>query len=315
MQQSEMIAVGIFLGSIFTVYGLECGLFVKYVASKLQRHTWKGSRRRIFLHILSISGVLCFLYGYFIEPYWIEVTTVTIHTHKLTHHSLRLVQFSDTHCDAMLRNEHHIVTIINNLKPDIIVFTGDTLNTRQALPAFQSLMKGLQAPFGKYAVKGNFDIWYWTDLDLFKDTGVTVLDNDALDLTIHGDRFVISGLSCAHPENYSTLLKDLTHDTYNIFLHHYPDLVEDVTTFPVDLYLAGHTHGGQVALPFYGALVTLSKYGKRYESGKYLIDNTLLYVNRGIGMEGGAAPRVRFWARPEITIFDITPKAAVVDNR
>ena len=52
-------------------------------------------------------------------------------------------------------------------------------------------------------------------------------------------------------------------------------------------------------------MVTLSKYGKKYESGKYIVGDTVLYVNRGIGMEGGYAPRVRFWARPEITVFNI----------
>ena len=73
----------------------------------------------------------------------------------------------------------------------------------------------------------------------------------------------------------------------------------------IDLYLAGHTHGGQVALPFYGALVTLAATGKKYESGLHQLGNTYIYTNRGIGMEGGRAPRVRFCARPEVTVFDI----------
>jgi predicted MPP superfamily phosphohydrolase len=64
----------------------------------------------------------------------------------------------------------------------------------------------------------------------------------------------------------------------------------------------------QIQLPFYGALVTLSKFGKKYEAGMYTVNETILYVNRGIGMEGGLAPRVRFLARPEITVFDIIPK-------
>ncbi|MHC4240332.1 MAG: hypothetical protein ACYSUC_11380 [Planctomycetota bacterium] len=72
----------------------------------------------------------------------------------------------------------------------------------------------------------------------------------------------------------------------------------------VDLYLAGHTHGGQIALPFYGALITLSKFGKKYESGMHKVDDTVLYVNRGIG---GHAWSMRFFARPEITVFDIGP--------
>ena len=75
----------------------------------------------------------------------------------------------------------------------------------------------------------------------------------------------------------------------------------------VDLYLCGHTHGGQIAMPFYGALITMSKFGKKYEAGMYTVGDTILYVNRGIGMDGGPAPRVRFLARPEITVFEIHP--------
>ena len=62
-----------------------------------------------------------------------------------------------------------------------------------------------------------------------------------------------------------------------------------------------------MALPWYGAIVTLSKYGKQYEAGLYSIGTTHLYVNRGIGMEGGIAPRVRFFARPEITVVELVP--------
>jgi predicted MPP superfamily phosphohydrolase len=73
----------------------------------------------------------------------------------------------------------------------------------------------------------------------------------------------------------------------------------------VDLYLAGHTHGGQLRLPFFGALVTASIYGKRYEMGAYREGNTLLYVSRGLGMEGKGAPRARFLCPPEIVLFTL----------
>ena len=62
-----------------------------------------------------------------------------------------------------------------------------------------------------------------------------------------------------------------------------------------------------MALPFYGALITLSRFGKRFEAGLYRVEETRLYVNRGVGMEGGRAPRVRFFARPELTVIDLVP--------
>lgn len=93
----------------------------------------------------------------------------------------------------------------------------------------------------------------------------------------------------------------------SLVAYHTPDLVEDLEP-PPDLYLAGHTHGGQVALPFYGALVTFSRFGKKYEAGRSQVGPTTLYVNRGIGFEP-SLPRVRFMARPELTLIDLVGTA------
>jgi hypothetical protein len=93
-----------------------------------------------------------------------------------------------------------------------------------------------------------------------------------------------------------------------VFIYHYPDVIYDAAARQIDLCCVGHTHGGQVALPFYGAVVTRSKLGKRFEAGLYRVQDTWLYVNRGIGMEGKAAPRVRFCARPEVTVIDLVPE-------
>ena len=109
-----------------------------------------------------------------------------------------------------------------------------------------------------------------------------------------------------------TALKDATPDAFTLFLYHTPDaILEAAETGRVDLYCAGHTHGGQVALPFYGALVTLSKFGKKYESGLHREGRTWLYVTRGIGMEGDPAPRVRYFARTEVTVIELAPPPGV----
>ena len=95
-------------------------------------------------------------------------------------------------------------------------------------------------------------------------------------------------------------------DMPTLLLYHFPDAAHLAAKHGIDLYCCGHTHGGQVALPFYGALVTLSRFGKRYEAGLYRVQDTWLYVNRGIGTEG-STPRVRFCARPEVTVIDLVP--------
>ena len=95
--------------------------------------------------------------------------------------------------------------------------------------------------------------------------------------------------------------------SHTCLIRHYPDDIYEAAKYNVDLYCAGHTHGGQVALPLYGAIVSYSKLGKRFERGLFKIKQTWLYVNREIGMDGGYSPRIRFRTRPEITVIDVVP--------
>jgi predicted MPP superfamily phosphohydrolase len=238
----------------------------------------------------------------------LQVTTVDIFTRKFKNTELKIIQISDLHCDGKIRNEYKLVKLINQLKPDIIVFTGDSLNTQEALPVFKDTLKRLKAAIAKFAVRGNFDVWYWSDLDLLSNTGFEVLDSGFVKLIKNNEVFYISGLSCEYPNRYYEVLKKIPPGNFSIFLYHYPSLIEKLSNLNVDLYLAGHVHGGQVALPIYGALITFSELGKKYERGKYIVNNTILYLNRGVGMEGGFAPRVRFCSRPEIAVFNIKPK-------
>ena len=310
MTASEKLVLILFLGVIAIVYTAETFLLLAFVFNKLRGAEALKifcSKPALAVHLLALIGIICFAYGYFVEPYRLKIETVRIQTPKLAKTTLRLIQISDLHCDKKPRNEVKLVRLINEMKPDIIVFTGDSINTSAALERFKETMKNLNAPLAKFAVDGNIDIWYWSKLDLFGGTGFEVLDANIVELQKNGESFYISGVSCRYPTAFGDVLKNVPEDRFSIFLYHYPDLIEDLHNLNVDLYLAGHTHGGQVALPFYGALITLSKFGKKYEAGSYTVGKTMLYVNRGIGMEGSHAPRVRFFARPEITVFDIKP--------
>jgi predicted MPP superfamily phosphohydrolase len=115
----------------------------------------------------------------------------------------------------------------------------------------------------------------------------------------------INGLAVGRELEIVNVLSQMPAETFTVFLYHYPDEIDAVSARGIDLYCAGHTHGGQVSVPLYGALITFSRFDKQYESGYYRKGDTTLYVNRGIGMEGGFAPRVRFWARPEVTVLEI----------
>jgi len=82
--------------------------------------------------------------------------------------------------------------------------------------------------------------------------------------------------------------------------------VAEAAAYGVDLYLGGHTHGGQLRLPFYGPLVTNSRYGRQYAAGRYQERDTTMVISRGLGFEGGGLPRARFLCRPQIVSIELT---------
>ena len=306
----EFISLSIFLALVLAVYIKEGQLITGLIIHKLRRKQGPSGflgKPAVAIHLLALAGFLCFLYGLLIEPYWIEVKTVNIRTDKLSHTALRIVQISDLHSDQRPTNEKKVVELVNSLKPDIIVFTGDTANTAKGLPVFKEAMKDLKAGMGKFCVTGNYDYWFLRGLDLFGGTGFAPTNRRNIKLVKDGEVFYISGLDFNQNIWWYDTLKNVPPGQYSIFLCHKSDLVEDIKGANVDLYLAGHTHGGQVALPFYGAIVTFTKYGKKYEAGEYKVGDTVLYVNRGLGTEGKFGLRIRFLARPEITVFDIRP--------
>ena len=143
-------------------------------------------------------------------------------------------------------------------------------------------------------------------MDLFSGTGFQLLNKDLIRLTKNKENFYICGINYSRPDRLAQVLKNSNSSDFRILLYHTPDLIKEAVDKGIDLYLCGHTHGGQVRLPFYGAIVTFSGYGKKYESGKYIVGKTVLYVNRGVGMENNI-PRVRFLCRPEVLVIDVKP--------
>jgi len=261
-------------------------------------------RARTLLLAVGAVGMGCIAYGYFIEPYRLEVT----HHRLVIPHlktALKVVHISDLHCEKP-RLESEMVTRVTEEKPDLIVFTGDALNKPEGLPLFRQTMQQLSRVAPAFGVSGNWDSWYWKQLHPLADTGFRELNGDVAELEVRGQKVRVGGVAVEDEEGVPAVLEGFGQDALSIFLYHYPDEIEKVRG-RADLYCAGHTHGGQVALPFYGALITLSRYGKRFEAGLYREGTTWLYVNRGLGMEGGAAPRVRFCARPEVTVLELQP--------
>jgi predicted MPP superfamily phosphohydrolase len=272
---------------------------------RLARRKPLGWVSRIAL-VVSAIGLVCFLWGLLIEADWLEVTHVSLSTAKWPKgRKLRIAHFSDLHIDRDSRALARLATELDEARPDLVVFTGDSLNDAGSLKLLRSTLGSMHPRLARLAVRGNHDVYRWHALDLFGggvaielQRGPVILENETLAI-------------CGAPFNAWDALPDCIagapKGAFTILAFHTPDLVEGIEPRP-DLYLAGHTHGGQIALPFYGALLTMSRFDKKYESGLYTVGATTLYVNRGIGFEPHF-PRVRFASRPELTIIDVEGSA------
>lgn len=294
---------------VFAFGGLIRLLLEKFGFTKKEPKASQVWFRRIMFS-LALFGFGCFAYAYFIEPYWLSVRNIKIKSAKLPKggEPIRIVHISDIHSDAKPRLEEKLPSAIAAQKPDLIVFSGDSLNSPEGLPVFRKCLTEISKIAPTFVVRGNWDAWYWKNQDLFSETGAKQLNGTAERLKIHDIPIWLAGVFVESEGKLLETLKQIPKNEFSIFLFHYPDLIEEVSRAEIDLYCAGHTHGGQVAMPFYGALVTFSKFGKKYEGGTYQVGRTWLNVNRGIGMEGGNTPRVRFLARPEITVIEIIPE-------
>jgi predicted MPP superfamily phosphohydrolase len=299
----ETLRVGFFVAVIIVTYLYAGRLLIGIVGGAIKK-SWKTH----LVFTVAVVGIVCMLYGRLVEPFWLDVTHVSISSPKIPKGGrLRIAHISDVHSDPSPRLEERLPDAVAAEHPDLIVFTGDSINSAEGLPVFKTLIQKLRKIAPVFVVKGNWDSWYWGYLGLFVDTGAVELDGSGRLLEIRGIKVGVAGVGVRSEQYLDRSLAGIPKDALTVFLYHYPDLIKDVEKRNVDIYLAGHTHGGQIALPLYGALVTFSRFGKEYESGLHQEGKTSLYVNRGLGMEGGNAPRVRFFARPELTILDIVP--------
>jgi uncharacterized protein len=304
---APILRVVLFAGIVCAVFTI-AGLFLLrrvWLLVRREQSPWR--KLEIVILVLASIGVLCLIDGFFYEPYHPQVTNVRIVTPKLTHGgaSIRIVHISDLHAEPKERSQTRVVELIRAARPDLICFTGDAVNSLY-FAGFHKFVSQLQAIAPVYGVRGNWDHPEDSAV-LYSPFPNALLNGNALELTIKGQKILLGGM---HADELASIASRFASDpnAFKLFLYHYPDAINAAKAAGVDLYLAGHTHGGQVRLPFYGALVTFSRYDKKYEAGLYHEGDTYMYVNRGIGMEGGRAPRVRFLDRPEVTVIDIVPQ-------
>jgi predicted MPP superfamily phosphohydrolase len=299
--EAAAIAIAIVVvGSLLLAWAWLLGFTIAKRAGWTAARSWVevGWVRAVLVALFALAVAL-YHYGRHLEPRWLA--TRTIELGAPASERVRLVVISDLHAESWRAPWSRLAERVNAAAPDAVVFLGDSLNRREGLATFRRALAAIRAPH-KLAVRGNWDVWYWSDLDLLAGTGFRWLDDERVSLELRGQRVELTGLAYADERDGAAgqrLLAAAPRASWRVLLYHTPDLVYDVPA--ADLYLAGHTHGGQIAIPFYGAFVTLSRFGKRFERGLRRAGPTQIYVHPGIGVE----PIIpfRLGVRPEVTLF------------
>jgi len=263
--------------------------------------------------IFQILGSFLVFHGFINEPSELRITTI-YHKFPTISSTFKFLHISDIHLEQPGIREKKLLRIVENLKPDFILYTGDFLNLsnirdNKAIVNIISIFNQIHKISPIYYVSGSSAVDVEDTIKIIeKNLNPTRLNNSNILLNHEGININIIGITCTHQPHLDIkqLPPLLQEDHINILLYHSPDLVYELNAEDqIDLMLSGHTHGGQVCLPIIGAIFTGSLYGRKLQKGLYQIHDTLLYISRGIGLEGLGAPRVRFLCPPEIIVWKI----------
>jgi predicted MPP superfamily phosphohydrolase len=283
----------------------------------------KLTRRGFLKQIVSfsITGLLTTTGGYMYARY-IEPKQLIIEYHKITHplipkgfNGTKIIQFSDTHIGYhyQLHQLNDLIMKINEQSPDIVIFSGDLIDNPNKYTHSKDIipiMKKITAPLGKLAIFGNHDHGgYGTNIyrHIIQQADFILLQNQIYSIKLlDNSQIALAGLDdcLLGKPSFNTLLSKRFDSIYTILLAHEPDIAEKASQYNYHLQLSGHTHGGQIKIPFLGPLYT-PPLGKKFVEGFYEVgpNKMKLYVSRGLGT---TRIPLRFLSKPELTIFTLS---------
>jgi predicted MPP superfamily phosphohydrolase len=269
-------------------------------------------RKFIIKSFAAMVGVGTAGLGYTLfEAGWLRTREVSIKVPRLpkSFEGTKIAFLSDIHHGSFtgVRFIDHAVALSNAWNPDLVLLGGDYTHrtNKYAEPCMRALGK-LKARLGIYGVLGNHDHWYGADITRrwMKMNNIREVTNDGVWIEQQGTRLRIGGVGdlWEDVQDLDAALDDTQVDETAIVMSHNPDFVEGVTDKRVGLVLSGHTHGGQVVLPGYGAPRVPSSFGQKYLYGLVKTPATQVYVTCGIGT---VTPPMRFYCRPEVALITI----------
>jgi len=293
-------------------------LLLAWLAALLWRR--RLARPALVTTMLALGLLTTYAEAYHITPHDLRVRhyAVDLTRGRPARGTLRLVHLSDLQANRIGAYERHALRVVAEQHADLIVMTGDYVQPRvgegrsRTTADLKRLLCALplHARLGVFAVRGDVDPeWPF----VLARTPVVPLSGERVRLPLPaGGCLSLVGLtpSMSHGRSRKALLRLLEGappECLRIVLGHGPDYVMDLAgREEVDLALAGHTHGGQVVLPWLGAPYTKTRLPRRYASGLHDYQGIPLHVSAGIGMERGLAPQIRFLCPPEISVLTVS---------
>lgn len=279
------------------------------------------TRRQFLFSGAAVAATGVGVDGY-LETFRVQLKKIDVRLKRLPaeFEGFTVVQLSDFHYEERFSifPIRKAVELVNTLHPDLIVLTGDFItvgmfesgsharrHAAQAAAPCASILSGLKARVGKYAVLGNHDAFANATLvtGALEASGIPVLNNRSVPIEKNSARFWLAGIEDAleaQPDLGAAIEKIPSGET-TILLAHEPDFAEEAALNSVDLQLSGHSHGGQIWIPGIGA-PWLPPLGRKYPRGMYNVGNLVLYTNIGIGTI--RAP-IRINCVPEVTLITL----------
>lgn len=267
--------------------------------------------KKYFLFSLIIPILFLKFYAEKIEPNNLEVEKIKIQSEKIKN-TIRITHISDLQTDDIREFHFQVKKYSDEFNPHLILFTGDVQNHISIKKEVENYLSSFKKIHSAYFVSGNVD--GILDLNQFtKNIDYEFLDEKVKILGIDTNQLGLVGIGIKNYKNkklISELSEEISNSDFKILMTHHPDLILHVQNPKrIDLVLAGHTHGGQVCLPFTGPIITLSNVPKKIaKGGLNEFEGMKIILSRGLGLEGHIAPRVRFLSRPHLILIEIVPK-------
>ncbi|MEW6358117.1 MAG: metallophosphoesterase [Planctomycetota bacterium] len=286
----------------------------------------------VLIYVLVVLGLVLAAYMIFVETRWFHLGEVTIHVRKSFPRRLTVLHLTDAHFRKGHGWKRRFIEGLAERPVDFVFATGDMIDSPDGIGDCVQALAALKPRYGTYFVLGGHDHYAITLMDtihhlthfttsrrasrkneteeLIKrltEIGVSVLVNEHRRVKVDECEIVIVGLDdpFLSRDDLDAAMEGVAAEDHTILLVHSPDVTEGAPEQDVDVVFAGHTHGGQIRLPFIGALVTRSTLPRRRACGVFKVKETVFHLNKGLG--AGPITDFRLFCRPEATIVHIVP--------